>query len=481
MTYPAAGTSSPAKSVVLGSLWRSRWLILAAVLVAGVGGYVLSKQQAATYSAQTDVVLSATGGFDPLGQQTGDPSRYVADQLTVIRNPDILQGAATALGDGTTATDIATGLDVTGALDTDVLTITTTGPTPQAAAARADALVAAYGRFVRDHVAAAASAAEAATTDPAVISEIRTRAAAYGDGIAVAQPAYSSGSPSTPNPARDAVLLALVAGVVASGLALLRRPARSRSAGLPENVPVLGTVAVPRGKEGVFDSARYALALVAMDYARAGAPGLVLLTGVSAESRAASVAYGLALSAAAEGRRVLLVDAEPGRRSLTERAGVGVSSASAEAQRRHVTSDGAVLARPPLPVPGTPGLFLTVLGDDEGRPINADLLRPALDRLTQRFDLIIVQSAPVHQSPLAFALVGHADVVVAAMGVKEKPELARRLESRLEATGRGLTGIVLTSPARGYGRGAPQPARPAPVVVGDDSPAGAEEVSAPTH
>ncbi|WP_409331689.1 hypothetical protein [Trujillonella humicola] len=459
-------TTDSSGSVVLRALWRARWLILCAVVVAGVGGYVVTASQQETYRAESEVVLSSTEEFDPLGRQSfGEATRYVANQLSVLFAPQVLDTAVEALDDGTTNIELAEAMDVSASADADVLTVTATASTAEAAAARANAVVDAYRGFVLDRVAARARAAEAATTDPVIIEEIRARAASYGDGVAVVQSAAVPDQAAGPNPARSALLLAVVAALLAGGIAVWRRGDGSAEVSLPEAIaaPVLATVPVrPRTgrRAGEPDAGRFALALVALRYAVEDRRGPVLLSGVSRHSGAPAVAEGLAVAAADAGLRVLVVDAEPGREVLG-RLGAHPPQRTLDALADPSVAEGEVLVGVERPDRRGPALHVAVLGEDE-RPAPEAAVTRALGRLTGAFDLVLLHGGPVADSARAFSLLREAAVVVGVAGPDDAPAAVRLLRERVAAAGRPLAGAVVTQPAGRRRRPAPRAPSTAP-------------------
>ncbi|NDI48603.1 Wzz/FepE/Etk N-terminal domain-containing protein [Goekera deserti] len=455
MLEPTASASEAETTSVVGrALWRARWAILAAALVAAVGGYLLSSLQAETYTATGRVVLTSSQDFDPLGNQPfGDPSRFVANQVAIIGTQPVLDIALGQLDDDTTLTELSDSLEVTGSTEDDLVTVNVSAETGQEAADRVNAVIDAYRQYSLQRVADEAAQAIAATTTPSVADQIQTQAAVYGDGVYEAVPALVPMEPSAPNPLRDGAILAAVAALAVCGIALARRsPSRRPESGTDVGGPrVLGTVRAGSGGgrgAGTADTDRStdaAMALVALDYARRDTPGPVLVTGATKDSGQAEVAYGLAVSAAGQGRRVLLVDADPEARALLATAGV---AAPPRVLDELGSADGGevdvVVPLSPAGLPTGAVLGLATLGWAEG-PVRLDEegLSKALSRLAGSYDLVLLQSAPITVSPLAYALVGQAGGVVAAVGPRESDQLPA-LQHRVESAQRPLTGVVHT-------------------------------------
>ncbi|MGY2078784.1 hypothetical protein [Modestobacter sp. SYSU DS0657] len=448
MARPVAGVpEGQARSVVLSAIWRARWVVLGAVLVAGVGGYAASASQPSVYTAQSRAVLSANAPFTPLsGQSYNDPARYISNQVALITTVPVLNLAVERLGEDLTATELAAGIEVEPSGADDVIAVHASAPTGEAAADRANAVLAAYQQYVVQQVSRTVAAATGATTDPAVVDQVRTEAAVYGDGVLLVEEASAPGDPASPSPARDALLLAVVAALLGIGLALWRRaPARDNSAPVDAaGARVLGSVPVSSARRSpgrVTEPEQFALVLVSLQYARQGLPGPVLITGAGRSSGAPGLAHGLAVTAAARGQKVLLVAADLDDAELLDHLRVPGRPRPLDA-----LTDGAEVSECLAPVPGAPGLSLAVLS---GTALPAQGAGGELAQLAAEYDLVLLQTAPVTDDPLAFSLVGHAGAVVAAVGVKDTADRIASVRARTDAAGRPLIGIVSTRPARG--------------------------------
>ncbi|SFE04255.1 hypothetical protein [Blastococcus tunisiensis] len=461
---PQAGRTSR-RSTAWASVWRARWVVVAAALAAGAGGYAVSQGQPEEFVATGQVVLSANRDFAPVGASNFvDSSRYVATQVSIMTAEPVLDAAAAGL-EGTTTGELAMAVEASAAGEGDVIVVRVTGPDRQVAAARANAVIEAYQEHVTERVAAAADAAFAATADPLVRDQIRTSQAVYGDGVAVVEPAVPPGEPAAPRPWRDALLLAAAAAVLGALLSLVRRPGRAQDgASVAEVVgaPVLGTVPVPRpgrSDRGVQDPADHALALVALDFVVGRSGGPVLVAGTGPGDGAASAVAGLAAAAAAQGRRVLLVDGVPGARPLSLQ--LGITSPPPALDSAAGAEDGDSLTGP-LEVPGaSERIQLAVLGGavDIGLA-DEDTVRHALGKFVAAFDLVLVQVGPVTESPTALAMLRHAGAVVVVVAENGDVEQLTAVRERVEATGRHPDAALLTSPQRRGRRSAPGPAQP---------------------
>lgn len=488
----SAKARRPATRSVAGpaaAVWRARWLILAAVIAAGLGGYLVTERQPAEYTAASRIVFSTTEAFDPLGGNSYDNSaRFLGNQVSIITTRPVLQAASQRLGSGVSVEVLATSVDVTVAPDADVLVIAATASSPTAAADRAGSVVEAFRQSARQRVTDRTAAAVAATTDPAVVAQIQTEAAVYGDGIAIVEPAIPPTAPSAPRPLRNAMVLALVAALAGVGVALLRRPRGTDAAPLAEaaGAPALGIVPVRRGRRGggrAIEPEEHALVLVALDYVAPKGTGPVLVTGVSGSGATASVVFGLAHAAAAQGRTVLVVDAEPASRRLVDWVGCMSPDRSLES----LIDPSASLAGVVIPISSARAasgrVVLATLGDRRDVGLGDDeAVRCAVARATDAVDLVLIHTGPVRSSPTALALLGHAAAVVVVSWADEDPDGLYATRYRVEASGQSIAGLIIARPATTRSRlgqrmpasGATSAARTAVGVPADRTSAGRE-------
>lgn len=456
---PRAGQGS----IVASALWARRWVIAFAAVVAGLLGFQLSQLQNEIYQAETRIVLSATYPFDPLGGYNAtNASRYLANQREIVRSRVIFDSAVTRLGSDIDVPTLAEAVDVSILSDSDIVLISARGPTAELAASRADAVATAYQDFVAAEVQRAAdAAAQAVAADAAAVAGVRTEAAVYGDGIAVIERAVIPTAPVAPQPTRNALILAVVAALVASGFALWRRdrhPLEPEEAAGEAGVPLLGAVdvparrggAVPAAGEGAlalatYDTAAlsgYDMAMVALDYASAGQTGAVLVSDLGSGELAGDVVFRLAASAART-RRVLVVDADSRRDLIAAPAADGPP-------QRHGALEGTDLepavTEVQLDRPGG-GVRVDVVNLLSGaqRPDPAEA-RQALTQLTRAYDLVLVHAGPLSSDPLSFALLQDVRTVV-LVASSDRGSTANRdfaeVRHRLSLAGRECAGLVV--------------------------------------
>ncbi|TXR56416.1 hypothetical protein [Quadrisphaera setariae] len=504
------------RSVVFSALGRSWKWILIATIVVGVAAWELSLLTPKQYEAQSTVVLRSTQPFSALGDQQGggDPERFLANQVAVASSTTVLQQAAEADGVDATGAQLFDEVKITPSTASDAFTVTAVGSTGDQAAARANAVVAAYSAQVQAQVTAAAQLAIKNNTDATTAAAqaaaagapagdadaaqaardanregaqqaglIATRAASYGNNVASVDSAVAPTSPTEPKPARNGFIGAVLAALIASAIAIWRR-GRSREdvEGLVRGsgVPLLGVVPVTGRRD---QPVAEALApLVSLRYLSSGrAKGPVLVTGLQTGDATAEVSLALAAAAARDGRSVLVLAPADDEAGLVHASGLPVAPAPLTARAAGGTTPPGAFA----PVPALSHLSgRASLGVLDSTLLHGDALGDVLADLSGQHDLVVVAAGPLARSPRAFAVLGAAATSVAVVR-SDRPaaQLSAswdELQDRLSVAGRTLDGVVVTQkgrkaraargggstavgPAAGQGA-APAAVRPAPVA-----------------
>ncbi|MGY1840856.1 MULTISPECIES: hypothetical protein [unclassified Modestobacter] len=469
-------------SVVGSALWRGRWLIGGAAVAAGLLGAQLSALQEETYTAQSRMVLSATANFDPLGGNSpSNAGRYLANQMAILDSEPVLELVAEQLGGDADPATLAEAVSVATLADSDIVVISATAPDPELAAARADAVTAAYQQYVTQRVQEVADAAVAAVAaDPGAVADVRTQAAVYGDGVAVAEPAAVPTAPTAPNPVRDGALLAVLAGLVAAGVAILRRghgPVSGVQLAEEAGAPLLGEVDLALSRSGRLepDPEAFGMPLVALDYATDGRAGSVLVTELDERELGAGVALGLAASAGRT-RRVLVVDADVAGRRLTRMTGASrprrplddlVGGVPVEEVTTRWTAGGDQVV-------DVARLGTSALRQQGG----ATVLHRCLELVAGSYDLVLFTAGPIFSDPVAFSLLREAGSVVLVVDRRAGKRLAPTLASfryRLQLADRSCDGVIVARQHRSRGTsGSPAPVEP---VAPAPQPAAAPEAA----
>jgi capsular polysaccharide biosynthesis protein len=246
------------------SVRRYRWLVVAAALVGAIAAFLWSSAQPVRYEGVIRVFLD-------IGSDQTDPGRIVRSQAEFLSSPVVLDRTVALVGGRLTRKELEKRLTVEPARDADVITIRVLDATPEQAAGLADTVVRAYRDVLAQQAnnAARAEAAAVARRQQRLESEIATlsgqlqnqpsnprllanraakekqlneladqieavrrdsdRASRRAEGLQ--ETAALPEAPAAPKPLRTAVIGALLAMIVAAGLAWWlngRRPAHER-------------------------------------------------------------------------------------------------------------------------------------------------------------------------------------------------------------------------------------------------------------
>ena len=258
-------TTIDSQPSLFASLWRYKFLIAGAALLAAVIGYGFAAIQPATYQSRGLLLLNdpRTGG--ELANELAlfwDPTRYIRNQVTVIQSPVVADRATELMVEaGFPEDDIVVGYSAAQEEDLDAVTITSTGGDADQTTAMVNAVVAAYGEVTSEQVQVAAdrqlenleatradlstqldSLDEQLQEDPdnsvlqaernsattqlvsinTQINSLRAEVALYGTGIQLYVPPDSPGTQIAPRPARTAAIAFVLAALAAGAFAWWR-------------------------------------------------------------------------------------------------------------------------------------------------------------------------------------------------------------------------------------------------------------------
>jgi uncharacterized protein involved in exopolysaccharide biosynthesis len=136
----------------LRSIWRSKSLIAAAVLLGALLGYGWAAPQPTLYEGVAQVLLVAGSDRTSLpgeaSQPPVEPARYLRSQAQLMSSSPVLEGAVKLSGSRISVETLRQRLEVDVAQDADVLTIRVVDSTARGAAQLANAIPAAYEQVV---------------------------------------------------------------------------------------------------------------------------------------------------------------------------------------------------------------------------------------------------------------------------------------------------------------------------------------------
>jgi capsular exopolysaccharide synthesis family protein len=474
-------------------------------VVAGAA-LLVSKQQTKKYTATASLVFSSNSlsqqiaGLPP--SSTGNLLVQQASNLQLVKLGDMAAKTAHLLGEGLTAEQVASSLNIAGQGESSVVVVSATLASPALAAKIANTYVRQFvgeqQRVTRQYFNAALAVVErqlralparerfsqagVALQNRAqtlrLLSELQ-----YGS-VRVAQEAAPPTAPSSPKTSRNA-LLGLVLGLLLGvGLAILleRRAPDRRLEELSDleavyRLPLLGVVresralsrlsrpgSVPGRLPAAEAEAFHLIRAHLRTYSGERAPRVVLLASAAPGDGSTTVARCLAEAGSRIGSRVLLLEADLRRPTLARQFDVEPGPGLAEVLRGVVPMDGATRSIP---------LQASLAGGEEGRTLQlltagaslpgnpgelleSHTMAEVLEQARSTYDLVVVDTPPMTSVSDAFALLGKVDgiVVVGRIG-RSRRDLAERLQQVLERSGSALLGVVANGfKGQGEGQGA---------------------------
>lgn len=483
---------------LLASAWRYRWWVIAATVVAGLLGFLLSSLQPTGYEATARLFLTDPRQAAVFGSQRAvDPERYIPQQSERITSRPVLERAEELFSGDLSGAAIGRRLDVRGDIDLDLIDITATSGDPELAAELANTAALAYTqvsqetRLERAREAAAeldqAAAeldeqiadvqADQPADDPAIRDQldvlIRQRvdissraqqqlveARVFGSGVDFLEEALPPGAPTSPSPRRDGALSAVLGAALAVAAAYWRAGRlgtiedRNQPAAILD-APLLGVLPIYRNSRGDELDDRLALdaeaqesyefLLSSLEYALAplGARS-VLITSAEPGQGKTEIALQLAVTALLQGRRALLVDGDLRVRSLTHMVeadgGPGLVDLAVSAPRQYRTFVesrsilGGETRLPVLPAGSTA---------EEGA---GSLRQPGVSRglkvIAEEADLVFVDSAPLLATADTTTLSKSVDVMLLVIRAGTKLRELESLRERLSFVGCTVIGYV---------------------------------------
>jgi capsular exopolysaccharide synthesis family protein len=315
--------------------------------------------------------------------------------------------------------------------------------------------------------------ASALLSQEAVLKEQLAQAQVSGavdmSAVVLVTPAQTPASPSSPKPARDA-LLGLVAGLVLGlSVAFLResiddrltsKEATEHAGGAPvlamtqllssprRQQPLVISVAEPTSPAAEsYRSLRTSLQFARQEQKLRS----VLVTSPGVGEGKTSLLANLGVVFAQAGERVVLVSSDLRRPMLGALFGLSEEVGLTSALLGQRTLMEAV-----LPVPGFDGLSLLPAGPVPSNPtemLNSTNAENMFQELRDHFDLVLMDSPPVLPVTDASILSRYADatLLLAAAGQTRRADLHRTAE-RLNQVGGTILGIVLNKATRQTGR-----------------------------
>jgi len=478
--------SEPTLRGYLRIVRAGRWWVVAFALLGLGASLVLSMTATKQYTATAQLLVQSVGS-DNLsgGSSTSDlTAADVETELQLVTSAQVQQQVRAKLGS-------APGISATEVGQTDVIAVTAVSPDPAYAANVANTYARAFvgwstattisnlavaeseltsqinalGREISRLSDSSSAQAVALSNQQAVLkgqlAQLQVAGSTASSGLELVTPATTPTSPSSPKPAEDA-LLGLIAGLALGlGAAFLRDSmddtltsgeAVQKVGGAPvlATVPVVPAWRKKTGRAVVAASdptsqpaEAYRSLRTSLQFARQDRPlRTLLVTSPSAGDGKTATVVNLGAAFAQAGARTVLVSCD------LRRPGFGQFFPPDEhAELAAVVSGDRPLRSALTPVDGTEGLWLLSTHSVVGNPtelLGSVRMRAVVAELSERFDIVLIDSPPVLPVADALILSGYADgvVLVTAAGQTRRVELRRSTE-KLAQAGATVVGIVL--------------------------------------
>ncbi|WP_265522577.1 polysaccharide biosynthesis tyrosine autokinase [Oerskovia flava] len=432
-------------------LLRKRWLYIAVVGMIGVlAAVALSLATTPTYQATSQVYVSVRGAdtSNDLAQGSAFTVRQVKSYSELVTSPRVLEPVIEELGLEETPASLAQMVSATSPLDTVLINIAVTDESADLAAQIANS---------------------AATNLAAVVAELEKPADAPESPVQIStvRPASVPESPASPN-MRLNVALGLVLGLaVGFGVAVLREllDTRIRSQDDVRSVTsssIIGAITFdedapdhplivqespqsPRAE--AFRRLRTNLQFLELD---GSARVLVMTSAIPGEGKT-TTSINLAVILADAGMRVVLVDADLRRPSVSTYMGVEGSVGLTTVLIGRIGLEDAVQPW------GNQNLHVLASGEIPPNPselLGSAAMSELIHKLGTEYDVVILDTAPllpVTDGAILAKLAGGAVVVVGA-GTTHRPQLEEALGA-LETVGARVLGLVVNKLPQGGGSG----------------------------
>lgn len=512
-SLPPGRLSERALVPYLRAITTHKVVVLLVTLAAVAGAVAWTQLRSPVYEATAEILISPLpqGETTFLGLQlltdTGDPARTVQTAATILKSREAADRVAEELGRDWTPDRVLENVEVEAKGESNVLGVTARAGDPTQAAriandfsravvdVRADQIQAQIDRLIapirarldaiRDQ-----SAGPTASDLGARLNELQALRGGNDPTVAFSQPA---GVPVAAVGASAPVVLvlSLLAGLglgsaVAVLLELLRRTIRDEEEAmliwpLPvlARVPYLGRRSRRGGRPGSWFmppsvGEAFRSLFVQLYDPRDIETRVVMITSASAGDGKTTSAINLAMSLAAGGNRVILVDFDVRKPGVARALGIDQDRSLLAILDRRNTLDEML-----LPVPGVPELSVLAtrapVGDDPYVVESVSRRLPQLLKAARaRADFVVVDTAPLGEISDALRLVNDIDDLLIVV----RPEYTDTrtfgvMRDLLERSGVSPRGIIivadnqpLTSSHYEYGAAARNEPRPPPAVRG---------------
>ena len=480
---------------MFASLWRYKFLIAGAAILAAVVGYGLSSLQAPVYQSQGVLLLQDPRIGSDLNNFTAfiDPTRYIRNQSTVIQSPGVTSRAYELMAEkGWPNAEAETTIAAEPETTLDAMSIISTGAPGAQTSDMVDSLVEAYTAVLTEQIQNVAGeeiatlqsartelTTEIAALDAAVaedptnstlqselasavdelrsiddrIKDLNTQSLLFGTGIQLYVGPEGPGDQIAPTPARNAAI-ALILGALAAGAFAWWRAEQDQRADNKDvaagilNAPLLAVVpefeavkawppapTVTHPDSRAAESYHFALSSLTFVLEQIGGHSVVITSADPADGKTVA-ALNLAVAAMKDGRSPLLIDADERKRGLTHLAGFEETQGNNGA-----VGNGHRWAITPTEHIDFIASGRNIDGDTAGH-FRSTTFRKDLSRAMAGRDIVLIDTPPVMSASETADLAGEVDGVVLIVRENSPVRDIADARDRIALTGTPIVGYI---------------------------------------
>jgi capsular exopolysaccharide synthesis family protein len=491
---------------ILALLRRRWWLIVGCTVVFALLGLGLSLQQEKQYSATAELLFRDPGYAQDLfgtsvTQQNADPAREAATNEKLVGLSVIAKRTAKALGD-TSWESISNHVEVAGEGEAELVGVTATDPDPDRAADIANTFARQFIKFRaeadRSKLLQAKSKAERSFEDLSTEEKASARGQSLSRGAErlsilaslqtgnaeLVQPADPPASPSSPKTARNVVIGAILGLFLGLALAVfaerlnrkLQSPEEAESV---SGVTVLGTI--PDSQRinasndqsaaqtlSPTDNEAFWMLRASLRYFNVDSEiKVVLVTSYEAAAGKSTVSWNLARAATGGASKAIVIEADLRKPHIASQHGLKSGPGLTQLLTNQASLTEVIQSKsiPRSPTGSGPGsdesVDVIVAGSIPPNPaelLESRTLEEVLASLREKYDLIVIDTAPIGVVADSFSVMARVDgvVCIARMRQTTRDSLAHLCE-RLRHLKAPVLGVVANGVRRkkrdGYGYG----------------------------
>lgn len=429
---------------ILTAIWRRRLLLIMTFVLAfgAIVGVTLALPK--TYkSTATLFVGTASGVNEALAFDANLGEQLARTYTALASNPNVAAAVAARLRLGLGRDEILNRMSFAPVQRTQLLEITAEERSPRRAQLLANTYAGAFvervaGQFTRN-------------SSPTRIS--------------VSESASRPSSAARPNPPLYIGLGSVLAALLAIGAALLRERLDTRLAIDPSEAqllghPVLARIARSSGKKALTDprgADTFRLLRTNMDLASDGSLGVVAITSGGPGEGKSTICANLAISAATDGERVAVIEADLRRPGLARTAlGLGAEPPSGSPGLSSylvgATDERGALVSHAI-IPGIDVMWAGPLAPNPGALLRSERMSVLLEYLAQTYDRVLIDTSPLSIGADATVALAYVSSVVYVIDVNTSSAAARSGLEQLKRANARLIGVILNRtevPVRDY-------------------------------